>query len=444
MSGNTNAPSDMPLDVAIIGAGAAGLATAIFAARARPGICIAALDGAKKLGAKILVSGGGRCNVTNARVADTDFFGGNRNVVRRVLKALPVEATIGFFREIGVSLHEEPLGKLFPDSNSAKTVLEALLREVRRLHCTLHIDSRVIRVARASPQATDAAFDIFLANGIVYRAGRVVLATGGRSLPKTGSDGLGYELAKSLGHTVTQTTPALAPLVLNGTAHAALSGIAHDVELTLRADDEKPVRVCGAMLWTHFGISGPAALDISRFWHRAALDHTSPVLTASVVPGRTADGLTQTLVIEAAQQGRMRVVNWVSGFVPSRVAEFLCRAAGVPLETTLAQLQRDSRRKLVETLTALPLAVRDSRGYTFAEVTAGGVPLNEIDTATMESRICPGLHFVGEILDVDGRIGGFNFQWAWCTAAIAGRAVAQPPGRGPTSAASPQEWRREG
>lgn len=410
-------------DVAVIGAGAAGLATAIFAARSNPAMRVVALDGAKKLGAKILVSGGGRCNVTNVRVGDDDYFGGNRNIVRRVLKALPVDATRAFFQDIGVSLHEEPLGKLFPDTSSARSVLDALLREASRLGVTLCTDCRVVGIEHHPPVESDAPFTITLADGCIHRARRVVLATGGRSLPKTGSDGLGYQLAKALGHTIHPTTPALAPLVLDGTAHAALSGIAHEIELTLRADGEKPVRVRGSMLWTHFGISGPAALDISRFWHRAQLAHKSPVMTASVVPGRTPEQVNETLVADTARQGRTRVVTWLGGLVPARVAEFLCRSAGVAIDCPLSQLNRDARRQLVATLTALPLAVRDSRGYAYAEVTAGGVPLEEIDSATMQSRTCPGLFLVGEILDVDGRIGGFNFQWAWCTAAIAGRAL---------------------
>lgn len=421
-------PSQTPWDVAIVGAGAAGLATAIFAARADASLRIIALDGARKLGAKILVSGGGRCNVTNVRVDEADFFGGNRTVVRRILNALPVEQTIAFFNEIGVDLHEESFGKLFPDSNSARTVLNALVREAERLNVMLQTDSRVTAIARTQDDAQTPIFDLHFDDDRMVRARRIVLATGGRSLPKTGSDGHGYELARSLGHTITPTTPALAPLVLEGDLHASLSGIAQDVEITLRRIGEKPFRVRGPMLWTHFGISGPAALDLSRHWHRARLEKQSPQATANLLPNRTPEQLSNELVALAAHQGRTRITAWLSEYMPARVAESLCRRAGIAADQTASQLSRDQRRQFIETVTALPLTIRDSRGFAYAEVTAGGVPLTEIDPSTMQSRVCPGLFFVGEILDVDGRLGGFNFQWAWCTAAQAGRAIADAAG----------------
>lgn len=407
-------------DVAVVGAGAAGLATAIFAARENPALRIVALDGAKKLGAKILVSGGGRCNVTNVRVVETDFFGGNRNVVRRILSALPVPRTLAFFKEIGVDLHEESFGKLFPDSNSARTVLNALINEARRLHVNLQTDSRVAAITRTS----DAGFELRLDSGQIVRARQVVLATGGRSLPKTGSDGHGYELATSLGHTLTPTTPALAPLVLDGDFHTTLSGVSQDVELTLRSTGEKPHRIHGPMLWTHFGISGPAALDLSRHWHRARLEKRTPLVTANLLPNRSMEQITNELVALAAHQGRTRITAWLSEYMPARVAERICRQVGISADQTASQLGRDHRWKFVETITSLPLAIRDSRGYAYAEVTAGGVPLAEIDASSMRSRVCPGLYFVGEIIDVEGRLGGFNFQWAWSTAAQAGRAIA--------------------
>lgn len=416
-------PTDVVWNVAVIGAGAAGLATAIFAARGNSDLRIVALDGAKKLGAKILVSGGGRCNVTNVRVEDTDFFGGNRNVVRRILNTLTVSQTISFFKEIGVDLHEEAFGKLFPDSNSARTVLNALVGEARRLGVDLRTDCRVSGITRAHE-----AFEILLDNDRIVRARQVVLATGGRSLPKTGSDGQGYELAKSLGHALTPTTPALAPLVLDGDFHTPLSGIAQEVELTLRCTGEKPTRISGPMLWTHFGISGPAALDLSRHWHRTRLEKRAPLVTANLLPKRTLEQINNELIALAAHQGRTRISSWLSEYMPARVAESISRRAGISADQTASQLNRDHRWRFVESLTALRLEIRDSRGYAYAEVTAGGVPLAEIDAATMQSRICPGLYFVGEILDVDGRLGGFNFQWAWCTAAQAGRAIAGDAG----------------
>jgi predicted Rossmann fold flavoprotein len=257
---------DEIVGVAVVGAGAAGLAAAIFTARRAPRHSIVALDGAKKLGAKVLVSGGGRCNVTNARVTVGDFNGGSRHIIQRILGSLPVAETIRFFDEIGVRMHEEENGKLFPDSNSAKTVLSALVAEAERRGVRLLTDHRVITVKRESDQF------ILTTSQENITARRLVLATGGLSLPKTGSDGGGYLLARSLGHSLTPTTPALAPLLLQGDFHAPMSGISQVVELTIRVEGLKPERMTGSMLWTHFGVSKWWRWLPSRHWHHADLE----------------------------------------------------------------------------------------------------------------------------------------------------------------------------
>lgn len=406
-------PETPPLDVAVIGAGAAGLAAAIFTARRNPALAVAALDGARKIGAKILVSGGGRCNVTNTVVTPADFRGGSSHVVRRTLEAFTAEETAAFFREIGVALHEEPDGKLFPDTNSARTVLEALVGEAQRRGVRILEDHRVTGIERS-----DGHFRLTTSRGD-FAARRVVLATGGLSLPKTGSDGLGYRLAAALGHTLVPTAPALVPLLLEGDFHAPLSGIAHPVELTVRVEGRKPVRVPGAMLWTHFGVSGPAALDASRFWQEGAA-----TVVVSFFPGEDFTSMEAKLLALARAQPRTQLRKALSTLLPAQVAAAVLDRLAMKVETPLAHLSREDRRTLIRALLEWPLPVRGNRGYNFAEVTAGGVPLEEINPSTFESRRCPGLYLVGEILDVDGRIGGFNFQWAWSSAWVAAAALA--------------------
>ncbi len=396
--------------VAVVGGGAAGLATAIFAARR--GLAVTVLDGARTLGAKILVSGGGRCNVTSARVGPEDFWQGRSPFVRRVLRSFTADEAVAFFRELGVTLHEEPGGKMFPDSNSARTVLKALLDEAARLGVTLATGERVLSAAPG--------FVLETSKGRVL-AERVVLATGGLSLPKTGSDGGGYALARALGHSLVPTTPALAPLVLDGAFHKALSGVAHDVTIAVHVDGRKQVEVPGPLLWTHFGVSGPAPLDASRFWHRARLDGREAALFVNLLPPHDFEAVERWL-LEAPRPATL--AKTLAQRLPASVASAVPESLGIDPAGTLGQLKRDARRSLVHALTAWPLPVRDSRGYGFAEVTSGGVPQGEIDPATMQSRIAPGLYCVGEILDVDGRIGGFNFQWAWSTAFVAARALA--------------------
>ncbi len=406
-------------DVAIVGGGAAGLATAIFLARARTGgRGIVVLDGAKKLGAKILVSGGGRCNVTNVAVGAEDFFGGSPHIVKRVLGAFSAERAAAFFRELGVGLHEEEHGKLFPDSNDAQTVLQALLDEAGRLGVEIRCSRRVKEVRREGD-----GFAIETSGGPVA-ARRVVLATGGRSLAKTGSDGFGYELAKSLGHTIVPTTPALAPLTLEKAFfHSRLSGLSQEVELTVRTKEEKPVRIAGSMLWTHFGVSGPAAMNASRLWHRARLERRGVLVFANFLPGETVESTDARLIELARAQPRAQLHNALATVLPARLAHELIEGHGFSPRVQMAQLPRDDRNFLADCLARFPLPITGSRGYEFAEATAGGVPLTEIDAATMESRCCDGLHLVGEILDVDGRIGGYNFQWAWSSGYVAGRGL---------------------
>jgi len=405
----------------VVGAGAAGLAAAIFARRAGPGRTVLLLEGARRPGAKILVSGGSRCNVTNAVVTDADFWGGRLPIIRRVLRALPVRDTVEFFRAIGVGLHEEIDGKLFPDSQQARAVLRALLDEAQRVGAELAADTRILGVERDSD-----GFRLTTSRGDVH-ARRVVLATGGQSLPKSGSDGAGYEMARRLGHTIVPTTPALVPLLLaggDGSMHAELSGVAHQVELTLRVDGAVAVRLTGALLWTHFGISGPVALNMSRHWLRARLDGRVASLTANLYPGQTFEQIDGWWTEGLAGRPQTSLVLTALGTkLPASVAAAVIARAGVDAATTLAHFKRDDRRRLSHALAAWPLDVTGSRGYTYAEATAGGVALDEIDPATMESRVCPGLFLVGEILDVDGRIGGFNFQWAWSSAHVAGTAL---------------------
>jgi hypothetical protein len=408
-------------EAVIVGAGAAGLATAIFALRRRPGLRLVLVDGSRRPGAKILVSGGSRCNVTNVKVTEADFNGGRPAVIRTVLRALPVPATIGFFHGIGVPLHEEADGKLFPDSNRSRDVLNALLGTLESLGVAVRAEHRVVDLARDGEQ-----FVVTTTQGAI-RARRVVLATGGLSLPKSGSDGLGLELARRLGHTIVPTTPALAPLLLEDPSgfHSGLMGVSHAVRLTLRAQGAADsTRITGSMLWTHFGVSGPAPLDVSRHWLRARLEGRTAALAANLCVGESFETLEARWLELGRRQPRISVHTALSTMVPSSLGSALTAGLGISPQLRLAELSRVNRRDLVQLMLALPLAVVDSRGYSYAEATAGGVDLREVDPSTLESRRCAGLHLVGEILDVDGRLGGFNFQWAWSSAEVAARGLA--------------------
>jgi hypothetical protein len=369
------------------------------------------LDGARKPGAKILVSGGTRCNVTNRRVTDADFWGGKSTIVRRVLRSLPVADTVAFFETIGVHLREESNGKLFPSTNRARDVLDALLDEATRTGTALHVQTRVLDITREPHH-----FLVRTSRGDI-RAARVVLATGGLSLPKTGSDGAGFLLARQLGHTVVATTPGLVPITLADSGiHESLAGVSHDVELSVWVDEARACRLSGSMLWTHTGISGPAALDASRHLMRARIEQRDARLTANFWGGQTFEDTDQELHASGRNNPKTLARTFLSSKLPASLADQLLRRLQIVSASLLSQLSRNDRRGLAHALVEWPLVVTGTRGYNYAEVTAGGVALGEVDPGTLESRVCPGLFLVGEILDVDGRLGGFNFQWAWATA----------------------------
>lgn len=416
-------------DIAIIGAGAAGLMASIAAGRAARGrLRIVAIDGARTLGAKILVAGGGRCNVTHYAVDESAYAGSSRHAIKQVLRAFGVDQTVAFFREIGVDLKREETGKLFPTTDNARTVLNALLKATREAGVEIRHPWRVASVSREDQGFQIEESAAYGASRALH-ASRVILATGGLALPKSGSDGHGYTIARALGHTITPTFAALVPLVLaDGHFLRALSGIAFNASLELRAGTGKRlVSFTNSVLCTHFGLSGPGVLDISRYYldprqaGNGRGDSDRPRLTINFIPDQSADAIDKAL----STLGRRPVIALLREWSPERLAQALCEEAGVDPSTTGAVLTREQRRGLVSVLTELPLPVAGDRGFTYAEATAGGVPLSEIHLQTMESRITPGLHLCGEICDVDGRIGGFNFQWAWSSGHVAGKAAAR-------------------
>jgi hypothetical protein len=406
-------------DIAVVGAGAAGLTAAIFAAQA--GAHVVALDSAKKLGAKILISGGGRCNVTHD-VVTRDDFNGNQNAIAKVLRSFTVEETIEWFASMGVRLKREETGKLFPVSDRARTVLDALIAEAASRGVEVKTSYRVETISVFSPRQRGEGGrrpdeGHFAINGTL-EASRVIIATGGRSVPKTGSDGHGYEIVRSFGHSITQTFPALVPLIIEGDHWIRrLSGTSAEVELSVRRGRVLR-REGGSMLLTHFGVSGPVVLDVSRHWIAARREGDAS-LVVNFVPGETFESIDRLLVDRGRTNPRATAVSALRGSVPERILEEIAPAGSI------SKLSRDERRKIARTLTDFELPVSRDRGFDYAEVTAGGVPLSEIDLKTMESRLRPDLFLCGEILDVDGKIGGYNFQWAWASGRLAGLGAAR-------------------
>ena len=413
-------------DIVIIGAGAAGLMCGIMAARECRALGVDArvtlLDGAKKIGAKILVAGGGRCNVTHHKVLPKDYAGASQNAIKKVLKAFSEQDTMRFFNELGVELKQEDTGKMFPVTDSAQTVLSALLNECDRLGVTIRNPWRVGGVTHQGDRFVIEPSDD--RNDPIY-SHRVVLATGGMALPRTGSDGAGYRFAKSLGHTTTERIfPSLVPLVVDEDAAwiRELSGISARVNLQVRsATGKRLASFTNEMLCTHFGLSGPGVLDISR-WYLDAHHHDPG---ATLVINWIDEVSSEVFDSQLQGIGKRSVSGFLRDRLPERLARALCERANVDPGAPGHALTRDQRKALVQVVTNCSIGIERDRGFTFAEVTAGGVPLTEVSTSTMASRACEDLWLIGEILDVDGRIGGFNFQWAWATGTVAARSIAK-------------------
>lgn len=417
------------LDIAIVGGGPAGLTAAIFASRAAKTLCqaedsslrIAVFDSTARPAAKLLLSGGGRCNLTNQQVSPRDYNTSKPHLLNRVLKSFDVPATLAFFNELGVATRCEPDGRIFPQTNHAQTVREALLRAVHDSGIPLHKRHRVEFVRRC-----DRGFLLAGPWGQLQTRS-LILATGGLSVPKTGSDGWGLEIARSLGHSIRPPHPALVPLVLP-TGHwlTKLAGLSITAVLELSLSSGRVLaRTRGPVLLTHFGLSGPAILDISRHWTACHYNGQHARLTANLLHGATFQQAETQLLAAFAEHPATSLAHVLAQWLPQRLATAICQHAAIDPSQPAAQINREARRRLVHSLIHLELPVIGDRGWNEAEATAGGVPLEELDTTSLASRCVPGLYLCGEMLDVDGRLGGFNLQWAWSSGYVAGWSAAR-------------------
>jgi len=409
------------VDIAIVGAGAAGLMTAIGAGRSsKNSLNILLLDSKPKIGAKILMSGGTRCNVTHKEIKVTDYFGGPSHFVKHVFKAFPSKATIELFKEMGVELTLESTGKYFPTTHSAKSVLNALVNEVNRLGVVLKTGIRITQMTKEE--------DLFVlksGSGDSFRARKVILTTGGLSHPTTGSDGTGYKIAESLGHTVKNTYAALTPLLTNDQEWKALSGLSLPTKLSFFSRGKKQFEYEDPFLFTHFGFSGPVALNISRHVSISTKEE-NPQIFANFIPDYTEESFRKQIQIDQQKNPTRLIKNILNKdfCLPERFVDTLMKKANASEDQSIGKCPSETRKKLIRFLVNYPLEVIGVYGFNKAEVTVGGVDLKEVQVSTMESKLIKNLYFSGEILDVDGRIGGFNFQWAWSTGMIAGRSAA--------------------
>lgn len=439
--------------IAVIGAGAAGFMAAIFASGG-PGAArgigtgtagvataprVTLIERTHDGGRKILMSGGGRCNVLPSEIDPARFVtASSPNTLKKLLLAWPLREQRRFFEEdLGMPLAlEEETGKLFPVSNKAKDVRDRLRAMAERNGVEMRLDTSVTGLEPAAGGAAAGGGEVVggaasnswrvrLSNGSALLASRVIIATGGLSIPATGSDGTGIDIVRRLGHTIHETYPALTPLTATPHKYAALSGVS--LPVTLEAPDPGQTRgpkrkftTHGGFLFTHKGYSGPSVLNLSHLATLSKRGGGPPQEIYARWTERDADDWDRAL-----REGTGTVLAALRSKLPARLAEALLQDATVDGATQLSQLSREARLRVIEALTHHRLPWSGDEGYKRAEVTGGGVALDEIDPRTLESRLHPGLYLCGEILDAFGPIGGYNFAWAWSTGRAAGMAARQ-------------------
>ena len=396
----------MPPSVAVIGAGAAGLVAAAWSARS--GAETTLIERTADGGRKILISGGGRCNVLPSALAPDRFVTDSPPyLLRAMLRAWPLHEQRAFFEhDLQVPLVLEPdSGKLFPASDRAKDVRDALVAHAKTAGVRLQFDTRVTDIIQTASGFT------VVTSADAIECQRLILSTGGLSVPATGSDGSGLDMVRRLGHRMIDPYPALTPLLGDG-SHESLAGVSLPVRLRARVD-QKTLETEGGFLFTHRGYSGPAVLDLSHLTSRGE----RPVIRAQWSP------LTQQQWAREFEAPSASVATLLARHIPARLSERLMTETGVPADRRTSALKRAERLALVEALTAYVVPWTGNEGYKKAEVTGGGVALTDVDPKTLESRHVPGLYLCGEMLDAFGPIGGHNFSWAWATGHTAGCAA---------------------
>jgi predicted Rossmann fold flavoprotein len=388
-------------DVAIIGAGAAGMMAAFTAGRR--GKSVVVLDHAKAPGEKIRISGGGRCNFTNIHAGPKNYISGNPHFAKSALARYTPADFIAMVDRHKIAWHEKTLGQLFCD-DSAKDIIRMLLEEMRAVHAGLKLSCEISDVSKSLE-----GFRLSTSEGQIL-ADNLVIACGGKSIPKMGATGFAYRIAEQFGLPVTETRPALVPLTLEPNLLgelSELSGVAVDAEVSCGK-----TRFNEALLFTHRGLSGPSILQISSYWREG------DEILLSLEPG--VDFLEQ-LKAAKRENGRQQVQTVLAQHLPKRIAQYLAETA--KLERPLADLPDKALSSLSERIRRWPIKPAGSEGYRTAEVTLGGVDTNALDSRTMQAKTVPGLYFIGECVDVTGWLGGYNFQWAWASGHAVGETV---------------------
>ncbi|HHV99601.1 MAG TPA: NAD(P)/FAD-dependent oxidoreductase [Clostridiaceae bacterium] len=404
--------------VIVVGGGAAGMVAAISARRM--GADVTLLERNQRVGKKILATGNGRCNFTNINIDIDCFRGNNPKFAYSALSSFTVQDTIRFFEKLGVQHKVEDFGKVFPMSDQASSILDVLLYELDNIGINVICEAYVRDIVKNNDK-----FILHTEDGKTYEGDRVIIATGGKAMPSSGSDGNGYELAKKLGHKITPVFPALVQIMLDGSFFKRIEGVKFVGTAEIICNNKSVAKDRGDILFTNYGVSGPPVLQISRKAGELLNAGKEAYLKITIMDMMTKEDL-QRLINKRFQTAPRKPVDFsFVGLINKRLIPVVLEQAGIKdIKCPVANLSVQEREAIVNILIDWRFKVRGTLSWTNAQVTAGGIDTKEIDQKTMESKLLKGLYFAGEIIDIDGMCGGFNLQWAWSSGYIAGQNAA--------------------
>ncbi len=395
-------------DIAIIGAGASGMAAAISAKKENSKLRIVLIEALPRIGKKILATGNGRCNLTNLNAVPESY---NTDFVSSVLHKLPPRKVLDFFSSIGLECLADSESRVYPMSNMASSVLDCLRLEIERLKIDVMTDTRVSSVRKTN--------GIFIINSDI-RSKRVILSTGGKASASQGSDGSGYPLLESLGHRITPLYSGLVQLTVKENLRV-LKGIRVKADVSLSTAESKLLsKASGEVLFADYGLSGIAVMDVSR-----SVRNNRCICTLNVIPELTGDAIESFIVCAKKRNPSECLDDALAGIIPKKLGQYLIKVCGMRADITLADVRNQQINLLASKLKGLDFTVTGTRGFDSAQITVGGADTSGFDMTTLESVKVRGLYCTGELLDVDSQCGGFNLQWAWASGITAGRACAE-------------------
>lgn len=398
--------------VLVVGGGAAGMMAAISATN--QGAEVVILERNNRVGKKILATGNGRCNYTNINLSISNYHGNNPKFAYSCISKFGVDKTLDFFEQLGITPAVEDNGKVFPLSFQSSSVLDVLRFELEDLGIEVLTDGFVTNIKKEDK------FQLTLMNGRKIYGDRVILATGGNAAPNTGSDGNGYTLAKNMGHSIVDVFPGLVQLKLEGNIFKQVDGVKFVGTAGLYRKNQLIKEDRGDILFTNYGISGPPILQLSRTALEYLNNSKDIELKVSIIDTKTEEELYDYLIYRFGFMAKKTIERGLIGLINKRLILPILKEIRIDKNKQIAHLSNEEVRRLSGILTDWRFNISGSKSFKDAQITAGGIDTNEIDSSTMESKLVEGLYFAGEIVDIDGDCGGFNLQWAWSSGYIAG------------------------